>query len=60
MTKNPYSIGSLHGGLGTSNIKEIINYLMYTENNDSIQITINKELDEYHLSITIDNKSNNS
>ena len=60
MSSKPYSIGSHHGNLSLTNVKEIINYLMYTENNDSIQITIDKESNKYHLSIMIDNKSNNS
>jgi hypothetical protein len=60
MTKNPYSVGSAHRALSLSNVKEIINYLMYTENNDSIQITIDKELDGYHLSLTVNKKENNS
>ena len=60
MSNNPYSVGSFHGGLSLINVKELINYLMYTENNDSIQITIDKESNKYHLSIMIDSKSNNS
>ena len=56
MNKNPYSEGSFHGGLGLAQIKEIISYLMYTENNNLIKITIDKEFDEYHLSLTIDEK----
>tara|TARA_R110002167_G_scaffold38405_2_gene119596 strand:+ start:175 stop:444 length:270 start_codon:yes stop_codon:yes gene_type:complete len=60
INSNPYSVGSFHGDLSLTNVKEIINYLMYTQNNDSIQITIDKESNKYHLSIMIDSKSNNS
>ena len=56
MKKNPYCTGSFHGGLGLTQIKEIINYLMFVEKNDTIRICIDKEYDQYHLSLTIESK----
>jgi len=51
---SPYGIGSQHGGLSPVQITQIISFLMYKENHDSIQVIIDKELDGYHLSLTID------
>ena len=56
MKKNPYGVNATHGGLGLDQIKEIISYLMYVEDNSSVEITIDKEFDEYHLSLTINKK----
>ena len=50
----PYSIGSQHEGLSPAQITQIISFLMYKEGHDSIQVIIDKELDGYHLSLTID------
>ena len=54
--EDPYAIGSCHGGLSPTSLVEIIKYLMFTEENDSIQIIIDKEVDGYHLALTIDKK----
>ena len=51
--KNKYLLGSYHGGLGLEHIKEIINYLMYSDKNDCIELLIEKENDGYHLALTI-------
>ena len=51
---SPYGIGTQHGGLSPAQITQIISFLMYKENHDSIQIIVDKELDGYHLSLTID------
>ena len=56
MKKNPYAVHATHGGLGLDQIKEIISYLMYVEDNSSVEITIDKEFDEYHLSLTVNKK----
>ena len=56
MKDNPYSISSVHDGLGLRQVKEIISYLMYVEDNNSIQVTINKSFDGYHLSLTVNKK----
>lgn len=49
-----YGIGSKHDGLSPAQITQIISFLMYRENHESIQVIIDKELDGYHLSLTID------
>jgi len=54
--KDPLYEGSYHSGLNPIHITEIIKHLMYVEKNKSIQIIIDKELDGFHLAITIDKK----
>lgn len=49
-----YGIGTQHVGLSPIQITQVISFLMYKENHDSIHIIIDKELDGYHLSLTID------
>ena len=56
MENNPFAEGTLHGGLHADHIKEIVNHLMFVEGNSSIQIIIDKEVDGYHLSLTVDKK----
>ena len=56
LNKDPYSEGSTHGGLSPTVIQEIINYLMYAENNQTIYLKIDKDIDEYHLNLTIGKK----
>ena len=56
MKKNLYGVNTTHGGLGLDQIKEIISYLMHVEDNSSVEITIDKSFDEYHLSLTINKK----
>jgi len=51
---SPYSIGSQHGGLSPTQLTQIISFLMYKEGHESIQVIIDKEIDGYHLSLTID------
>ena len=51
---SPYAIGAHHGGLSPSQITQIISFLMYKEGHESIQIIIDKEVDGYHLALTID------
>jgi len=46
--------GSSHGGLSPVQIQKIISYLMYARNSSSILISIEKEIDEYHLNLTIE------
>lgn len=58
MGADPYYNGSYHGGLSPASLIEIIKYLMFTEDNDSIQVIIDKELDGYHLALTVDKKEN--
>ena len=58
MGADPYYNGSYHGGLSPTSLIEIIKYLMFTEDNDSIQVIIDKELDGYHLALTVDKKEN--
>ena len=47
------STHSHHSGLSPTQIEMIISHLMYTKGADSINITINKESDGYHLGLTI-------
>ena len=54
MGASAYDIGTRHVGLSPTQITQVISFLMYKENHDSIQIIIDKELDGYHLSLTID------
>ena len=51
--KNKHSVGSYHGDLSLEHIKEIINYLMYADKNDCIELLIEKENDGYHLALTV-------
>lgn len=51
---SPYAIGTHHEGLSPAQITQIISFLIYKEGHDSIQVIIDKELDGYHLSLTID------
>jgi len=51
-----YSEGSTHGGLSPTSVQDIIAFLMYTEDNQSIDLNISKSEDEYHLNLTIKNK----
>ena len=52
----PYSEGSTHGGLSPSSIQDIISYILYQENNSSVTFKINKDIDDYHLSLEVINK----
>ena len=51
-----YPKGSVHGGLSPVAIEKINAYLMYSENNESIDLNITKAEDEYHHNLTIKNK----
>jgi hypothetical protein len=51
---SPYTVGAHHGGLSPTQITQIISFLMYKEGHESIQIIIDKEIDGYHLALTID------
>jgi hypothetical protein len=53
MGHDPYGEASHHGGLSPTQIEQIIAHLMYTKNNKSINLIIDKEVDGYHLSLTI-------
>ena len=44
---------SHHSGLSPTHLDMIISHLMYTKGADSINITINKEGDGYHLGLTV-------
>jgi hypothetical protein len=44
------------GGLSPAQIQDIIAYLIYQEENSSIQFTVSVEEDNYHLSLSIDKK----
>lgn len=57
LEEDPYPESSSHAGLHPEHIKEIVNYLMFVDDNESIQISIDKELDGYHLALTIDRKN---
>jgi len=56
VNESDYKENSQYDGLNSKHIKEIIDYLMFVENNNSIYIIIDKEKDGYHLSLTIDQK----
>ena len=56
VNESDYKENSQYGGLNSRHIKEIIDYLMFVENNNSIYIIIDKQKDGYHLSLTIDQK----
>ena len=47
------SVSSYYGNLSPTQIEMIISHLMYTKAAESINITINKEHDGYHLGMTI-------
>lgn len=51
-----YTEGSTHGGLSPSSIQDIISYVLYQENNTSVTFKINKDIDDYHLSLEVINK----
>ena len=53
---DPYYAGSYHGGLHPDAITEIIKHLMFVDKNESVQIIIDKEVDGYHLALTVDKK----
>jgi|TARA_B110000495_G_C22559169_1_gene337549 hypothetical protein len=57
LEEDPYPESSSHGGLNPEHIRDIVDYLMYVDNYESIQISIDKELDGYHLALTIDRKN---
>ena len=59
LAEDPYGEGSFHEKLSPTYIEEIITYLMYAENNDTIYLKIEKDLDEYHLNLTIGKKKKN-
>ena len=48
-----YSEGSTHGGLSPSNIQDILAVLLYQEDNQSVEIKISKDIDDYHLYLEI-------
>lgn len=50
---NISSTHSHHIGLSPTQIEMVISHLMYTKGAESINITINKEEDGYHLGLTI-------
>lgn len=54
--QTPFYEGSYHQDLTPLHITEIIKHLMFAEGNQSIQIIIDKEPDQYHLALTIDKK----
>ena len=47
------SVSSYYGNLSPAQIEMMISHLMYTKDCESINITINKEEDGYHLGMTI-------
>ena len=47
------STHSHHSGLSPTQIEMIISHLMYTKGANSINLTINKEEDGYHLGLTV-------
>ena len=47
------STHSHHSGLSPTQIEMIISHLMYTKGASSINLTINKEEDGYHLGLTV-------
>ena len=52
-----FSVNSYHSGLSPAQIERIISYLMYTQNHNSVTLTIDKELDGYHLGLSLDKLS---
>jgi len=55
-----YKVGSSHGGLHPTQVQDIIAYLMFQEENSSVQFTVSNEVDGYHLTLTIDKKQKKS
>lgn len=47
------SVSSYYGNLSPTQIEMIISHLMYTKGANSINLTINKEEDGYHLGLTV-------
>lgn len=52
------STHSHHSGLSPTQIEMIISHLMYTKGAESINLTINKEEDGYHLGLTVHDINN--
>ena len=48
-----YATHSHHSGLTPTQIEMIISHLMYTKGAESINLTVNKEEDGYHLGLTV-------
>lgn len=53
-----YATHSHHSGLTPTQIEMIISHLMYTKGAESINLTINKEEDGYHLGLTVHDINN--
>ena len=49
-----FTEGSYHGGLSPTQIEMIISHILYTQDKSSLTITIDKDLDGYHLGLKID------
>jgi len=54
LSKDSFYEGSFHPGLSPTQIEQIISYLMYTKDHKAVHLILNKELDGYHLSLTVD------
>tara|TARA_Y100000310_G_C20261025_1_gene613632 strand:+ start:233 stop:493 length:261 start_codon:yes stop_codon:yes gene_type:complete len=54
---DPFYIGSYHGNLSPQQLGDILANVMYAQNYQSINVSIEKEADGYHLGLTIDKKS---
>ena len=57
--KGKFDEGVRVGGLHPTGIQDIIAFLMFEEDNSSIELIIKKEPDDYHLSLNINNKKKN-
>lgn len=53
---DPFYTGSYHGSLSPQQVGEILANIMYAQNYQSLDLTLEKEADGYHLGLTINKK----
>ena len=56
LEKDPYEPGNTHGGAHPEFIVHIINNLLFNKQYRKINITIEKEFDNYHLLFTVNER----
>jgi hypothetical protein len=57
--KGKFNEGAKVGGLHPTEIQDIVAFLMFEEGNSSVRLTVEKEADNYHLALIIENKQKN-
>jgi hypothetical protein len=56
LEKDPYEPGNTHGGAHPEFIVHIINNLLFNKQYRKINITVEKEFDNYHLKFTVNER----